>query len=184
MSFNTNQYYQQNDFQESGFQQQPQILQQQPSQPTQINPITGSSTSWVQPSNIEPLVVLLCNFFLPGLGHIVMGQHKKGIAILIIWMISYVIFTILASLLVGIVLVPFLVIHMGIILYDGIVLAERMKNGFPIMQGECATSWIKPGLSCIVTPDTVFNHNNLEECPSEWISTMKQINQNNQNQNQ
>jgi hypothetical protein len=175
MSFNTNQYYQQNDEQNSGIvqQQQPQILQQHPSQ----NPFTGSTTSWVQPTNIEPIIVLLANFFLPGLGHIILGQHKKGIAILILWIISYAIFTVLASFLVGIVFLPFLIIHMGIVLYDGIVLAERVKNGYPIMQGECSTSWIKLGLSCIVSPDPVFNHNNLEECPSDWVTTMKQINQ-------
>ena len=80
---------------------------------------------------------------------------------------------ILASFLIGIPLLIIPFIQFFIIMYDSYVLAERANKGIPVMEGECATSWIKPGLSLLCKP--VFNHTNLDECPQEWINKMQNI---------
>eukprot|EP01080_Neovahlkampfia_damariscottae_P005965 gene5965-9964_t len=156
---------------------QPQF--QQPMNP--VNPITHQQTSWVTPTSVEPILVLLCNFFLPGLGHIVLGQYKKGIAFLITFMVIDFIIVIIASLTggIGLILYPILFVPFCIYLIDGQILADRSKRGFPLMHGECGTSWAKPGLSLIMS-DKVFCHANLDECPEEWVSRMQQMNNVNQ----
>ena len=165
--------------QQQFYQQQPeQVYQQQSFTQQPVNPMSGSSTSWARPAISEPLIVLLCNLFMPGLGHILLGQTTKGIVIMISWFILYTVIVVLASLVIGIFLIPLIVVHIGIILYDGQVLADRVKRNYPIMVNENSTSWMK-----LITFGG-FNHNNIDECPQEWISVQNQINQTRHQQQQ
>jgi TM2 domain-containing membrane protein YozV len=146
----------------------------QPVQQPVINPITMQQSSWVTPACSEPLIVLLCNFIMPGLGQILLGQVKKGLFMMIFYMICNTVIILIASFTgIGIILIPLLFIHWGVILLDGQILADRAKRGIPIMQGECATPWAKIGLSTFLAPDPVFSNTKLEECPQEWISKMQ-----------
>ena len=83
----------------------------------------------------------------------------------------------------GIILFPILLVLWGIYLVDGQLLADRLKRGLPIMQGECGTSWAKPGLSCLMS-EPVFSNQNIDECPQEWITKMQQIHYGQQQQHQ
>jgi TM2 domain-containing membrane protein YozV len=172
--------------QQQKFINQPQFQQQNVQQPVQqsysfqqvqqpvINPITLQQSSWVTPACSEPLIVLLCNFIMPGLGQILLGQVKKGLFMMIFYMICNTIIIVIASFTgIGIILIPLLFIHWGVILLDGQILADRAKRGIPIMQGECATPWAKFGLSTILDQEPVFSNTKLEECPQEWISKMQ-----------
>ena len=84
---------------------------------------------------------------------------------------------------IGIILFPILLVLWGIYLVDGQLLADRLKRGLPIMQGECGTSWAKPGLSCLMS-EPVFSNQNIDECPQEWITKMQQIHYGQQQQQQ
>eukprot|EP01080_Neovahlkampfia_damariscottae_P000695 gene695-8947_t len=142
-------------------------------QPSLVNPITHQDTSWVIPASNEPVLAVLANLFIPGLGHVLIGQYKKGIMIWVLFGIINSIIAILACFLIGIPLLIVPLIQFIVILYDCGVLADRLKRGIPVMEGECATSLIKPGLSLVCKP--VFNNTNLDECPQEWVSKMQSI---------
>eukprot|EP01080_Neovahlkampfia_damariscottae_P012095 gene12095-5588_t len=168
------QYTQQQVYQQQP-QQQQQVYQQQFQQP--VNPMNGSSSSWAQPGTTEPIIIFLCNLFFPGLGHILLGQVTKGILIIVSWIVLYTTIIVLSSFLIGLIFIPLLIVHMGIVLYDGQVLADRVKRGYPIMQEENSTSWMK-----MINFFRGFNHNNINECPQEWISKQQQTNQARQQQ--
>eukprot|EP01080_Neovahlkampfia_damariscottae_P003558 gene3558-6293_t len=140
--------------------------------PLPVNPMSKQS-NWVKPIAVEPVLVFICNIFAPGLGHILLGQHKKGIMLLTIYGIMSIIIWPLTCFLVGIPLLIIPLVHIILILYDGQILADRAKRGIPIMEGECGTSLIKPFLSLVCNP--VFNNSDLEDCPRDWMKKMQNI---------
>jgi hypothetical protein len=147
-----------------------------------MNPITLQHSSWVTPICSEPLLTLVLNFVIPGLGHVVLGQIKKGIFMMVLFFISEFFMILIITLTggIGLILLPLLFIHWCIILMDGQLLASRLKNNVPIMHGECGTVLVKPGLSWVLSPEPVFSNSRFEELPSEWILKMQSLQQSSQ----
>jgi hypothetical protein len=129
---------------------------------------------WVSPYITNPWIILLANLVQPGFGHILMGQTKKGFGILLLSIIGDSILFFLCFLWIGFLILPFVYIfEYWVILYDGWVLSKRLHEGIPVMEGECSTKWVKPGLSYFVDP--VFNHSVVDECPVEWINKIDEV---------
>mmetsp|Transcript_9471 Transcript_9471/g.14007 ORF Transcript_9471/g.14007 Transcript_9471/m.14007 type:complete len:135 (-) Transcript_9471:27-431(-) len=89
-----------------------------------------------QQSQQSPIVILLLTLLFPGLGHILMGQQKKGIMLLVYSIIFCTVVVILCYVLVGLFLLPFYFIYYMFIILDAVKLAERQEKGMTIMQGE------------------------------------------------
>jgi TM2 domain-containing membrane protein YozV len=127
------------------------------------------SSAWVQESDIrykDGVVAIFLNFFLPGLGHFLLGQKVKGI----IFLLAIILYSILASVL-SIVLVGFLffipLTYVWIVqIYDGYWLVERVKKGYPIMKGEHSSIWVKyTGAGLFVKPSFASGS---DSAPEEW----------------
>jgi TM2 domain-containing membrane protein YozV len=140
---------------------------------TNVNPITQQTSSWVTPVASEPIVILLCNILIPGLGHVLLGQYKKGIVIWVLWQIINTFVWLSVMLIIGLPLLLIPLIQIFIILYDGYALAQRANKGIPLMEGECATSWATLGVSRVC--DQVFTNSNLDQCPLEWTNKMQSL---------
>jgi hypothetical protein len=156
-------------------------FQQQSYSSQPINPITFQNSSWVTPICSEPLLTLVLNFVFPGLGQVILGQTKKGIFMMVVFFISEFFMILIITLTggIGIILLPLLFIHWCIILLDGQLLASRVKNNVPIMQGECGTVLAKPGLKYILSSsEPVFSNSRFEELPAEWIVKMQSLQNN------
>eukprot|EP01080_Neovahlkampfia_damariscottae_P001880 gene1880-1021_t len=69
---------------------------------------------WIEPTYLHPILTTLFNCFIPGLGHIFMGQIQKGTGLIVIY-ISH-------------------------ILKDGYILSTRARSGLLVMEGECTSS--------------------------------------------
>lgn len=150
---------------------QPEIQQSQP---------IGSQTSWCQPllpgQGIEknPVVILLVALFLiPGGGHFLLGQTKKGLFYIIFLIIANFILAILIQLIIGLCLLPVLLIYVIMIAMDAYHLSVRLQKGAPgIMQGECTNSWALFGINSFVAPDPCFLNTDPSNCPQEWQQAM------------
>ena len=131
---------------------------------------------WVQPSSSlfkDPAAVLVLNIMVTGLGHMFMGQERKGIAYFITNIIAWILMTMS---MVGILILPLFLYWHWMILLDGYTLAQRLRMGFPILKGECTNRWAKFGIGWMMGKNTIlFNHNNIDECPQEWLDTMHQL---------
>jgi hypothetical protein len=138
---------------------------------THVNPITQQTSSWVTPMTTEPIIILLCNILIPGLGHVLLGQYKKAIVIWVLWQFVNTFVWLSVIFIFGIPLLLIPLFQFFVILYDGYALAQRANKGIPIMEGECATFWAKLGVSRVC--DQVFTNSNLEECPLEWTNKMQ-----------
>ena len=126
---------------------------------------------WIEPTYLHPILTTFINFLLPGLGHIFMGQTKKGKALIIIYISLFSLTFILSLFLFGILFLPFLFFYFLNILYDGFILSKRIRSNYLVMEGECTTSLIKFGLSIFLNKNTlIFNHNKKNECPKLWCS--------------
>ena len=137
---------------------------------TQI-PITQES--YVNVQGVEPILILICSFLMPGLGHLVMGQQSKGA---IYFGVNFVIGIIIAAtawIFVGLAFIPFALIYVMLIMIDSYVLADRLKKGYPVLKGECyfrITSW---GVSLLEKKSPVFVHG-VDE-PLEWQQKCEQV---------
>eukprot|EP01080_Neovahlkampfia_damariscottae_P009450 gene9450-1656_t len=131
---------------------------------------------WVKPLLKEPIVVTLLNILQPGLGHIALGQWKKGFGIAAFSLVANTIAITLCAFLVGFLIIPFVMLFDSpIVLYDGWTMASRSKKGYPILEGECATKYIKMPSSLFCSP--VFLNTNEDECPKEWLEKINEFEQ-------
>jgi hypothetical protein len=101
---------------------------------------------WIQgyKGYMHPVVVTIINFFLPGLGDLLIKQTEKGIALFVGFYITLVLLIALCFIIIGFFLLPFMVFLWIIIMVDGWECASKLKKGFPIMKGECTnivTAW-------------------------------------------
>lgn len=80
--------------------------------------------------------------------------------------------TVLSVCLVGICLIPLLYAHMVIIMLDAFYMAERLKKGFPIMQGECGLGAACFMLDKMVTPTFVTGSSFV---PPEYLARMSRV---------
>lgn len=101
-----------------------------------------------RPSQHSAMVILILSLLMPGLGHIMLGQQKKGVIILIQSMIFMFVVVVLCYVFVGIFLVPFWLVYFMFVLLDGVKLAERQERGLTLMEGECYYKMVKLGLTC------------------------------------
>jgi TM2 domain-containing membrane protein YozV len=125
-------------------------------------------------------VLALVNLFAPGLGTILLGQTKKGIALLLGHIILAILTAVLSYFLIGLLLWPIVILFYVFVVMDGLKVAERLKQGYPVMQGECyylVSTWF---VSFFVTP--VFVASNPAKCPQVWKDKMAQYTQLNNNQ--
>ena len=135
--------------------------------------------NWVKTWIKEPIVVTILNIILPGLGHMALGQFKKGLGIAAFSLVANTIAFSLCIFLVGFLMIPFVMIFDSpIVLYDGWTMASRAKKGYPILEGECATKYIKMPSSLFASP--VFLNTNEDECPKEWLDKINEFEQSNQ----
>lgn len=167
----------------------PSVPQTYPTQPVQpVQPIGGlpssspSDPDWIYPvpGMMEVSILALMNLFMPGLGTILLGQTKKGVTYVIEHMLLGFLAILLSYVLIGVLLYPILIVMYIFVLLDGLKIAERLKQGYPVMQGECYYSISTWFVSFFVTP--VFVASNPAKCPQVWKDKMAQYTHQNNTQ--
>lgn len=136
------------------------------------NPQNKFEDDWIYPTagkDFVPMTALL-GFLFPGLGTIYIGQLAKGLVHIFATIFLHVICLLLAPILVGLILYPFALVYMLFIFLDGIKVADRLKNGYPVMKGECYYSIATWGVGAFVKP--IFNATNVNNCPQVWKDKM------------
>ncbi|KAL9641975.1 hypothetical protein ABK040_004032 [Willaertia magna] len=128
-------------------QQQPMIMMNYPnmfSSSSMNNNNNNASTepivtqeSYVPPTSIDSIAVLLANFLIPGLGHALIGQFSKAITYFMVNTVLAILIGVLSIILIGFALIPFQIVYFVYILVDGYKCSERLKKGYPVMKGEC-----------------------------------------------
>jgi len=149
---------------------------QWPSQSIDVNsdkpPPVQFGPSWVTATPyMDPIICCLINMFLPGIGHVLLGQKSKGLGIFanrILLGIAAIFIPFIGQLISIFILVLFF-----FTLVDGIQIGERLERGVPVMKGECSNGFISMMLSCWVSP--VFDNNEPASAPMEWRMKMKEI---------
>ncbi|KAG2381359.1 hypothetical protein C9374_006348 [Naegleria lovaniensis] len=134
-------------------------------------PITQES--YVNVQGVEPILVLLCSFLMPGLGHLIIGMQSKGAVYFIVNFIMGIIIAATSWIFVGLAFIPFVFVYFILIMIDSYVLADRLKKGYPVLKGECyfrVTSW---GVSLLEKKSPVFVHG-VDE-PLEWQQKCEQV---------
>src|SRR5690606_14551413 len=95
-----------------------------------------NQTSGAPPNSV---LVLIINFFLPGLSHIIwLNQQKKGIAFLV-WAFATIILCIIPFV-GGIAFMVFRLLFTIVAMVDGYYISEKMNQGQAVGEGEFAPS--------------------------------------------
>jgi hypothetical protein len=82
----------------------------------------------------------------------------------------------LSIFLIGIYCIPCLLAWIVFVVVDGYKIAERLKSGIPVMQGECSNKWAAVGLSTFsLIHGPVFDNTDPSTCPHEWTQNMKKF---------
>merc|ERR1712151_834923 len=138
-------------------------------QVSETAPTSTNDDQWVEsaPLMTEPAIVALLNFFMPGLGHLLIGQVEKGMFYIIETFIETFIISILSVVLIGLYLIPFALIFQVFVMIDGYKIAERMKRGYPVMKGECSNRIASLGLKLFIK-GPVFVNSDPKSAPVEW----------------
>jgi len=90
------------------------------------------------PENPSVLIVLLASFFVPGLGHILLGQREKGLIYLLSFYGLTVASLFLSVIVVGLLLLPLTLVHWSIVFLDAYFMADKLGKGQKISDLECA----------------------------------------------
>lgn len=135
-----------------------------------------TSTAWVPEEDIrykDGIVSVALNLFIPGLGHFLMGQKIKGITFFLMMALLSTLIGVLSLLVIGFVfIIPATFVWVAYI-YDGFVLAERLKKGYPIMKGEISAKWVKWSGACLfVSPSFVTGS---ETAPQDWHVKVSEV---------
>jgi hypothetical protein len=91
---------------------------------------------------LDPIIVAVISWFVPGVGHYLIGQQQKGMAFLAFWIAEWVILVALSFLFIGICLAPFALAYHLLVAYDGYQIARRLQDKQPVAQGECAHAFV------------------------------------------
>jgi TM2 domain-containing membrane protein YozV len=162
--------------QEQQYYQPPHIHPQQ-HQPQPIVSHQQFSDQWIEPVNPPNAIiaVLLSIFTFAGIGHMYLGQFKKGVSYLVT-VITFWFVIILLTLLFGVGLLFIWVIYVWaiFIIIDSYQMAKRLQNRIPIMQGECHNIVSKFGVGLFVTGPTFVT--GKSDAPIEWKQRMQQYN--------
>lgn len=73
---------------------------------------------------------------------------------------------------IGICLLPILIVEAIVVIVDAFQMAKRLKEGFPIMQGECSMNLATYGLGLVMNGP--FFVTNDPQAPMEWKMKMSQ----------
>eukprot|EP00689_Sawyeria_marylandensis_P001699 EC822240.1.p1 GENE.EC822240.1~~EC822240.1.p1 ORF type:complete len:175 (+),score=58.82 EC822240.1:45-569(+) len=135
--------------------QQPVISKTTPTQSYQQNNLVlPDRNDWIFPSNdsFDPLIPTILTLILPGVGHILIGQIKKGIFYFIFWYILSIIIGFIVGFTLFLLCPLFIVLYgyLIFILVDVFQLATKLKSGQPIHQGECSNIIAKLFVNLIV----------------------------------
>lgn len=131
---------------------------------------------WIQgyKGYMHPIIVTIINFFLPGIGHLVIKQTEKGIALFAGFYITLIVLIALCFIIIGFFLLPFMLFLWVIIMVDGWGCASKLKRGLPIMRGECTnivTAWYADKFKS----GPVFVTSKPETWPPEYAATVAAI---------
>jgi TM2 domain-containing membrane protein YozV len=152
-------------------------LQYEPPVHTQPNQTSGNEI-WVEPtsSQLDPIIaVILSLLVLPGLGHILIGQTQKGISYVIHFVIAWFIIVFLSVFFIGIYFLPCLFVWEILILIDAYKIGVKLKEGSPVMQGECANKFAAIGLGSYgLVQGPIFDNSDPTNVPAEWLARQKQ----------
>lgn len=126
--------------------------------------------AWIEPNGkqntVHPALVTIVNFFLPGVGHLMIGQYNKALYYILAYFGLALVVGLLACIMIGFVFLPLVIVFWIVIMHDGYVMADRLYNGYPIMAGECATGIATIGVGAFEkTPVFTTNSSNV---PDEW----------------
>lgn len=144
--------------------------------------VTQSENPWVDPKDVsvnEPVLVLLLNFLIPGLGTALMGQVKKGlIHVLLAFLVPFVLMIFAFIPIIGGIIFSFgsMIWVIGwrvITMHDGYVIATRIQRNIPVMKGECGNRFAMLLLSQFMAPLPVFVTG--ENAPNEWTQAMQRV---------
>ncbi|EFC41169.1 predicted protein [Naegleria gruberi] len=111
-------------------------------------PLAYNTSDQLPPnSTAEPILILLLNFLFAGLGHLVLGQSGKGITYIVINFLLFFLIVLLSFVFIGICILPLQIVWWVMVMVDGYVIAQRLKEGKAVRKGECAFSITKFGVS-------------------------------------
>ncbi|GIQ80610.1 hypothetical protein KIPB_001436 [Kipferlia bialata] len=122
------------------------------------------------PVNMHPVVAGGASLIVPGSGVFLLGQKKKGITLMAIAGVTYVLE---AGLLLTVkkrwpvAVIPVLLVMAGSAMHDAYEIASSLHAGYPVMAGECGNVVTKT--LCRSTIDPCFVRSNP---PSHWISVV------------
>lgn len=150
--------------------------------PTGTNYSSNSPNPWVQGKNMDPALVVVLNLLCLGLGHILMGQERKGGSIIIATfgvsfavMIPVMLIAVLAAGPFGIfavyAVIPLVWIWAIAVHIDGYKIAKRIKEGYPVQQGESINGFVSIGTGFLLGGRPRFHHNS-EQKPREWVEAV------------
>jgi len=147
----------------------PQSDQTQPTQNVDTHPTHDPNEAYVSPlsSGLDPTLVLVCSFIMPGLGHLVIGQQSKAA----LYFVTHFLMSILTAALMflfftGVLIIPIQLIYLIMVMIDSYYVAERLKKGYAVMKGECWSRFTAAGVSLIEKKSPVFVYGVNE--PLEW----------------
>jgi len=130
---------------------------------------------WIQgyKGYMHPLLVTLVNFFLPGLGHVLIKQTGKGISLFVGFYVTLVIVIAFCFIILGFFAIPFFVILWILIMVDGWQCASKLRQGFPLMKGEC-TNRVIGFYAKLIKDGPVFVTSKPETWPEEYRARVSQ----------
>lgn len=116
------------------------------------NQITPESEEFVTADKIiisNIILLTIVNFFLPGTGHYLIGQTKKGKAMILI---SVLVRSLAIIPIVSFFWIPFMLYHMKQGLDDLREILKRLQNGEKVQHGECTNETVCYGISSFIVP--------------------------------
>eukprot|EP00761_Pharyngomonas_kirbyi_P011301 gb/GECH01011326.1/.p1 GENE.gb/GECH01011326.1/~~gb/GECH01011326.1/.p1 ORF type:complete len:312 (+),score=110.17 gb/GECH01011326.1/:1-936(+) len=145
----------------------------------ELSDMNGTGTNsypWIHPKPAYPLLVAICSFILPGVGHMLLGQHRKGLWLFVLSSLFSILMAIMSR---GVFLALFhcfiFIIYSIILAIDAFRTAKRIRQGYPLYHGECDNVFVTALLkefSWMGKDTPVFNRRVAAECPSEWKSVI------------
>ena len=134
------------------------------------------------------ILVALISFLICGVGHMIIGQVKKGVIILIINLIQVVLISAFASILayftfgIGYILILLVYVFYLLAIYDSYMVAQRQEQGWVIHKGECYSRFVSFLLFCFAlfasfslsffSPDTVIYSFSFLNAGSLFLSSV------------
>jgi TM2 domain-containing membrane protein YozV len=124
---------------------------------------------WLDPKthDIHPILSLIVNFFLPGIGHVIFGQVNKGVSLFLAYMLMSFAISFLIFFFIGICLIPVLLVFWVLVMVDGWQMNSRLHRGIPIMKGECSDKFVAK-CSGLLPGDYVFVNKHPDQLPSDY----------------